>query len=133
MMTHNRIKARYEGVQTFLAEGCYFLSLMSIVEEVTGEPHDLLSTIAMCKAAQYVTDDAYVKDALGLLRMLTQKKWTLKKSKELPEVVPDNMYTIQKWARGKVTHFRRRYVDTLICSATVMHGELQEYYLFSHE
>lgn len=131
MMTHNEIKRRYAGVQTFLTDGCYFLALMSIAEEVSGSPIDLLSAIALCRAEGWVTDDAYVNNPTAILHAFTGKRWTHKESTSLPDTVPDNMYTIQKWERGTTTHFRRRYVDTLKDSVTVKLGTIHSYYLFT--
>lgn len=119
-------------MQTFLTEGCYFLALMSIAEEVSGAPIDLLAAIALCRAEGWVTDDAYVTNPTAILHALTGKRWTHKESTSLPDTVPDNMYTIQKWEHGATTHFRRRYVDTLRNSLTVKVGTIHSYYLFTY-
>ena len=124
------IKKRYEGAQTFLKDGCYFLSLMSIAEEVTGKPIDILEAIYYCVNRNYCRRDAWINNPCLILEAFTGKKWKLSKSPKLPAVVPDEMYTVEKWELNGGNHFRRRYMDTVIASNTVANGRFVEYYLF---
>lgn len=130
-----RVKNRYEGCQSFLSEGCLFLALCSIAEEARQKEVDILDALYYCKDKGYI-DDKNIMSVRGqeeLLEYLTGKVWSREVMSELPLVVPDEMYTIEKWqnARTGFTHFKRRYMDTLINSVTVKEGELVEYYTYS--
>lgn len=134
-MTQNAIVRRYEGVQTFLTEGCLFLSLCSIAEQVVNEHIDILSTIQYAKAEGWIdsNNDMTKASQCALLSFLTGKQWRREEFTELPNPVPDEMYTVEKWCRDKVTHFRRRFVDTLTHSMTVAMGKLSGYYGYVYE
>jgi hypothetical protein len=134
-MTQNAIVRRYEGVQTFLTEGCLFLSLCSIAEQVANMHVDILSTIQYAKAEGWIDKNNDMTEAsqCALLGFLTGKKWHREEFTELPNPVPDEMFTVEKWCRDKVTHFRRRFVDTLTHSMTVAMGKLSGYYGYVYE
>ena len=126
---------RYRGCQTFFKEGCLFFCLLSIAEEFSQKKLDCLDILAYTKKMGYIdennemTEDSQVK----LLRDLTGKQWKRSVLKELPLNVPDEMYTVEKWLNPRTgfTHFRRRYVDTLIDSVTVKEGTLVAYYAYT--
>lgn len=134
-MTQNAIVRRYAGVQTFLTEGCLFLSLCSIAEQVANMHVDILSTIQYAKAEGWIDKNNDMTEAsqCALLGFLTGKKWHREEFTELPNPVPDEMFTVEKWCRDKVTHFRRRFVDTLTHSMTVAMGKLSGYYGYVYE
>lgn len=134
-MTQTAIVRRYEGVQTFLTEGCLFLSLCSIAEQVANMHVDILSTIQYAKAEGWIDKNNNMTEAsqCALLGFLTGKKWHREEFTELPNPVPDEMFTVEKWCRDKVTHFRRRFVDTLTHSMTVAMGKLSGYYGYVYE
>jgi hypothetical protein len=134
-MTQNAIVRRYEGVQTFLTEGCLFLSLCSIAEQVANMHVDILSTIQYAKAEGWIDKNNDMTEAsqCALLGFLTGKKWHREEFTELPNPVPDEMFTVEKWCRDKVTHFRRRFVDTVTHSMTVAMGKLSGYYGYVYE
>lgn len=134
-MTQNAIVRRYEGVQTFLTEGCLFLSLCSIAEQVANMHVDILSTIQYAKAEGWIDKNNDMTEAsqCALLGFLTGKQWHREELTALPNPVPDEMFTVEKWCRDKVTHFRRRFVDTLTHSMTVAMGKLSGYYGYVYE
>ena len=68
------------------------------------------------------------------LRDLTGDVWERQEMKSLPAVVPDNMYTVEKWVNPRTgfTHFRRRFMDTVKNSVTVKEGSLICYYGYIH-
>lgn len=131
-MTQSAIVRRYEGVQTFLTEGCLFLSLCSIAEQVINGHIDILSTIQYAKAEGWIdsNNDMTKASQCALLGFLTGKQWRREEFTELPNPVPDEMYTVEKWVNLNTgfTHFRRRFVDTLTNSVTVAQGKLERYY-----
>lgn len=134
-MNLSKIKSRYIGIQTKLKNigdgGCLFLCLCSIIEEFTNKPIDLLTVIQQSMAKKWITDDYEVKDALELLKAFTGKKWYRREVTKLP-LIKKNEFSIEKWfnERTGFTHFRRRFVDTLVSSVTVKEGVLQEYYIY---
>ena len=134
-MTKEALKNRYEGSQSFLQEACLFLSLTSIAEQVTNSNIDILGTLAYCKRQGYINskNEMTVEGQCAYLRDLTGKNWRREVLKELPNPVPDEMYTIEKWKRDERTHFRRRFMDTLTNSQTVALGKLVEYYCYIHD
>lgn len=136
-MTREDLIRRYNECQSYLTEGCLFLSLCSIIEEVTDKPLDILDTLAYAKSMNYIdsTHEMSVKGQLGLLQDLTGKHWLRQELKVLPIVVPAQMYTVEKWYNKNTgfTHFRRRYMDTLTKSVTVVEGKQEGYYAYIHE
>lgn len=134
-MTQSAIVRRYAGVQTFLTEGCLFLSLCSIAEQVVNGHIDILSTIQYAKAEGWIdkNNDMTEDSQCALLGFLTGKKWQREELTALPNPIPNEMFTVEKWCRDKVTHFRRRFVDTLTNSVTVKMGKLVCYYCYYYE
>jgi len=136
-MTQNAIERRYKGVQTFLTEGCLFLSLCSIAEQVANMHIDILSAIQYAKAEGWIdaNNDMTKASQCALLGFLTGKKWHREELTALPNPVPDEMYTVEKWLNPKngFTHFRRRFVDTVADSVTVKMGKLVSYYGYVYE
>jgi hypothetical protein len=136
-MTQSAIVRRYEGVQTFLTEGCLFLSLCSIAEQVVNGHIDILSTIQYAKAEGWIDSNNDMTEAsqCALLGFLTGKQWHREFMKVLPTIVPVEMFTVEKWMNSRTgkTHFRRRFVDTLERSVTVTEGTCVGYYGYCYE
>ena len=130
------VKRRYEGIQTVLgvcgAEGCHFLTLLTIAEEHSGKTFDLIDTIHVCIDLKYVRPDFYVLKDCEILRLLTGKKWTRKDVEKLPPI-GDNDYTeaIYFNPRTQFHHYRRRYMDTLEHSVTVEEGYIESYRVYT--
>ena len=125
------IKKKWEGVQSVWKEGCYFFSLLTIADEL-GIEYDLIHFTRFCLNQNLITADGTVKDAEELLYVLTGRRFKRTIVKELP-VMKQNMYSIEKWynERTGFTHFRRRFVDTIVDSVTVKEGKLMGYYIFT--
>ena len=132
-------KQRYEGIQTSFQNanlyGCLFLSLLSIAEEYTHEKIDFIEAYRRCRSRGFIDDDFFCKDQEAILYDLTGTKWKKKVMLKLPEIVPDLMYTVEKWynPRTNLTHFKRRGFDTLSASVTVREGYIKEYYTYTAE
>ena len=135
-MNRTVIQARYQGVQTYMdhisSSGCLFLALCTIIEEFTGYPADVIGIIQESMAKGWLAKDFTVKDSLSLLKAFTGRTWFRKEVKKLPDTIQDNEFTIEKWfnPRTRFTHFKRRFVDTLVSSTTVKEGSIQEYYIY---
>lgn len=116
------------------SDGCLFLCLCMIIEEVTGKEADIIGIIQESLAKEYLANDFTVKDSLSLLKNFTGKTWKRVEVKKLPDVINDNEFTIEKWFNPKTkgNHFKRRFVDTLIDSQTVKIGYITEYYIYSY-
>lgn len=136
-MNRQKLIARYKGVQTFLTEGCLFLSLLSIAEESRSKPFDCLDIIEYSRKMGYIDEKNEMSEdgQVSLLRDLTGKRWKRRIMKELPRSVPDEMFIVEKWLNPRTgfTHFRRRFVDTLTNSITVKEGALVAYYGYIYE
>jgi hypothetical protein len=137
-MTLTQIKERYTGIQTKLktidTDGCLFLCLCSIIEEVTNAPADIIGIIQLSKKRGWLSDEFTVNDSLELLRAFTGKIWKRTEPKKLPEIIKDNEFSIEVWQKpnSKAKHFKRRFTDTLINSQTVKIGSITEYYIYSY-
>ena len=125
------IKKKWEGVQSVWKDGCYFFSLMTIADELDIK-YDLVHFTKFCLNQNLITADGTIRDAEELLYALTGRRFKRTIVKELP-VMKQNMYSIEKWynERTGFTHFRRRFVDTLVDSVTVKEGKLIGYYIFT--
>ena len=133
------VKERYNGIQTVFEKagesGCLFLSLLSIAEDYTGLPVDFIVAYRKCIELGLIEKDFFCNDQEKILYEFTGKKWKKTVVKELPNPVPENTYTVEKWynKRTGFTHFRRRSFDTLECSITVKEGYIKEYYCYTVE
>ena len=138
-MTLEELKARYSGIQSMLhhinTDGCLFLSLCTIIEEVTGKPADIVGIVQKGMKSGWLKEDYEVKDSLKMLSDFTGGKWTRREVSVLPAVIEETEFTIEKWYNPKTgfTHFKRRFVDTLFNSATVRFGKIKEYYIYSYK
>lgn len=138
-MKQNDVKNRYDGIQTVFEKagdsGCLFLSLLSIAEEYTGLPVDFIVAYRKCIDLGLIEKDFFCNDQQKILYELTGEKWKKTVVKELPSLVPENMFTVEKWHNDRTgfTHFRRRGFDTLECSITVKEGYIKEYYCYEAE
>ncbi len=148
-MNANKLREKYIGLQTKMLKSaddikqfgdysCLFLCLCSIAEEYNESHHsryrvDILADYLACRSKGYIGDEFFVKDSTAVLEYLTGQKWKREIVESLPEPVPDNMYTVERWYNQKTryTHFRRRWGDTLVDSNTVRNGKLTNYYLFT--
>lgn len=137
-MSYQTLKERYYGIQDMFrhinTDGCLFLSLCSIIEEVTEKPADVIGIIQTSMKKGWLAEDYEVKDSLAILGEFTGKKWVRREVKELPIVIESWEFTIEVWQKpnsvGK--HFKRRFVDTIFNSATVKMGKIKEYYIYSY-
>lgn len=131
------VKERYNGIQTVFEKAgnyaCLFLSLLTIAEEYTGLPVDFIVAYRKFIEMGLIEKDFYCNDQEKILYTLTGMKWKKTVLKELPNPVPENMYTVEKWhnERTGLTHFKRRGWDTLESSFTTREGNIVEYYCYS--
>jgi hypothetical protein len=137
-MDLSKIKSRYSGVQTRLKNisdyGCLFLALCTIIEEVTGKEADIIGMIQLSRQKGWLSADYTVEDSIAILNEYTGKSFKREIFDFLPDTIRDNEFTIEKWynPRTGYTHFKRRFVDTLLSSVTVKEGRIKEYYIYSY-
>lgn len=129
------MESRYENSQRVLWNmkyACFFLSLLSIAEEVTGRQVDLLDATRHCRGKGWIDEEFTVLYDCKILSWLTGKK-VAKDVADRLSVVKGNQYTIEKWLAkdGKSNHFRRRYFDVYEGSVTVRDGTLMCYYVYT--
>lgn len=133
------VQERYNGIQTAMKNAgesaCLFLSLLSIGEEYTGLPVDFIVAYRKCIELGLIEKDFFCNDQEKILYEFTGKKWKKTVLKELPDPVPENTYTVEKWYNDRTgfTHFKRRSFDTLESSITVKEGYIKEYYCYEAE
>lgn len=133
------VQERYNGIQTVMEKAgesaCLFLSLLSIAEEYTGLPVDFIVAYRKCLELGLIEKDFFCNNQEKILYEFTGEKWNKTIVKELPDPVPENMFTIEKWynPRTDFTHFKRRGWDTLESSVTVKEGYIKEYYCYTVE
>lgn len=133
------VKSRYRGIQSVLLncgkEGCLFLALMSIAEEVRKEACDLINCINTLFEAKCIKSNFYVSDSLLMLGLLTGKKWHRREVTVLPPEIKENEFTIAQYYNKNTgfCHFRRRGWDTLWDSRTVREGVIKKYYIYWYE
>jgi hypothetical protein len=138
MANYNVLRQRYDGIQTKMKQisdyGCLFLSLCSIIEEVTGKPADIIGFIQKCLSEKWIKDYYTVNDSIAILNFFTEKKWKRIEVKTLPIVINDNEFTVEKWynPETKGNHFKRRFVDTVTNSNTCRIGGIECYYIYSY-
>lgn len=139
MISYN-VKDRYTGIQSMFgrasSSACLFLALLSIVEDFTDNTVDFIDACRVSVLNKVINPaDFYVLDSIKLLKLFTNKNWSFKRVEQLPDKIPDEMYTIEKWfnKRTGYTHFKRRGFDTLEFSVTVKEGKLVEYYVYTVE
>lgn len=127
---------RYDGLQSLLGicyeEGCHFLVLCSIIEEVNKRPTDIVDVMRRGMSKGWIRSDFFVNDAIAILEFYTGKKWERKEVDILP-VIGYNDYTeaIYYNERTKKTHYRRRGFDTIDNSITVKEGHVVGYYVYT--
>lgn len=147
-MTLNAIKKRYEGIQTlmknFSDSSCNLLSLCTVIEEVSGQPADLIgivqwgrnTKISKDSKTNIIDDDWTVNDNLAVLSKFSgKKKWKRTEVSELPKKIKDNQFTFEIWKKKPTDlamHVKRRFVDTLINSQTVKTGKIVKYYIYEY-
>lgn len=133
-MTIEQVKNKWSGIQTCWKEGCYFFTLLTILDEL-GIQYDMHAITRFAIDNNYIKADGYVLEPLLFLKVATGKRFTMKVVQTLPDNIADNQFTIEKWynAATGYTHFKRRFVDTLIDSLTVKNGKLSCYYIFTCE
>lgn len=133
------LKERYYGLQTVLTkcgdEGCHFLTLCSIIEEVNNKPLDLIDAIRVAQSKGWFDTNFYGKAADLFLNHFTGKKWKRKRCDKLPPVLKDNEYTEAVYYNSNTGyfHYRRRGFDTIVDSITVRDGIIVEYYIWFYE
>lgn len=138
-MNVTKLKSRYAGIQTRLKDignyGCLFLSICSIIEEMTGKEADIIGIVQESMARGWLQRDFTVSSSTDILNAFTGKTWKRKIVQKLPSEIKDNEYTVEKWLNPKTrgNHFKRRFVDTLIDSQTVKIGGIVSYYIYSWE
>lgn len=144
-MTLAEINKRYVGIQDVIgkmmwSDCCLFLCLLTIADEQDAK-YNLIDVISESRAKEWLAEDFTVRESTRILHLLTGKEYVRdvyspeEFQKILDAGMSDDWFSIEKWKRVKdnnevVTHFRRRFCDTLLNSQTVKYGKLVEYYVY---
>ena len=120
-------------------EGCLFITLCAIAEQIANTPIDLLRTAirlidlglmdyVYTEPRNHLREAFYINDRNKVLDTLTGKTGiTTKKVKQLPRNYK-GLYYIQ-YRNGNYTHFILPDYNSLYYSATVAKGEVEYYVL----
>lgn len=129
------IKARYENIQQIALNcskyGCFFCSLLSIIEEHTGKQLDIIDSYYKCINAKVMNDNFLVLDKVKLLELFTIDYVHFRLSKNINEKIADNEYTIIKYSKNGNTHFKRKYIQTYKNSSLTNSKYFECLYIFS--
>ena len=131
------MKSRYEDSQRLLWNmqyACFFLTLLSIAEEILKREVDLIDSTRHCREQGWIDDEFTVKDDCKILSWLVGQKVRKDTFKSLDGInVGDDQYTLEKWISkdGKSNHFKRRYFDVYNNSRTVREGRFVCYYMYT--
>lgn len=123
-MNRMRIKSRYAGLQEILEmlgkNGCYFLNLCTIIEEVNGIPLDLIEITRDCIDNGWIDSEWQIgyEETIKILNKYTGKNWKGFTAVNLPQniAVHDNVFFIECHMLAdprfyKTIHTTRYYVD----------------------
>ena len=131
------IKARYENLQQIALNcskyGCFFCSLLSIIEEYTGKELDIIDSYHKCINSKVMNDDFLVLDKVKLLELFTIDYVHFRQSKNINEKIADNEYTIIKYSRNGKTHYKRKYIQTYKNSSLTDPKYFDCLYIFSFD
>lgn len=136
-------QSKYEGIQNelmdFVPVSCFFLSLLSVAEDYnedygTRKSVDFIDAYRTARKNGWLGKDFMMYNDVALLEYLTGKKpvKTVYEGNSLTDMnVASNEYTVTKYAKGKMTHFRRRGYDVYLNSNTVKNGNLVAVYKYT--
>ena len=131
------IKARYENLQQIALNcskyGCFFCSLLSIIEEFTGKKLDIIDSYYKCINAKVMNDNFLVLDKVKLLELFTIDYVHFRQSKNINEKIADNEYTIIKYSKNGKTHYKRKYIQTYKNSLLSNSKYFECLYIFSFD
>lgn len=139
------VKDKYTGCQTMFKKAnsyaCHFLTLLSIADEENIRLQnkksgiDFLEARVIAQKMKWMDKDftVTVEGSLKLLEFYTDRKWSRREVKTLPEIIKDNEYTEAIYKNGETRHYRRRAFDTLTASVTVRDGYVEKYYIYTSE
>lgn len=124
---------RQRVMESLGKEGCYFLCLVDIAEEVLGERIDAVPAFLRAVEEGLVQMNCLVNDAAAVLMMLTGVGWS-KDYKDSLYVPRESDFEILKYERkngtGTVVHFVRPGYDPYGDSRTVREGRLESKRVF---
>jgi len=119
------------------SDGCYYICLCAIAEEITGKEIDLIKTAKKMIDNKIIDYDwkrpksfknmFYVFDADKLLNALGCKCYHVKKVDELPKDY--NGYYIIRYTIDGNTHFVLKNYNSITYSRCVAEGRVSKYYL----
>lgn len=141
-MQLEQIRKRYQGLQDIIGkmmwtDCCLFLVLLEIADEQDAQ-YNLFDVIREARKKEWLSEDFTVRESTRILNLLTGKEYTREvcSPAEFSKLgkIPDDWFSVERWQRVKddkvITHFRRRFCDTLDDSQTVKYGVLTHYYVY---
>lgn len=136
-MKITKIKAVQDLAWCIGSDGCYFICLCAVAEEITGKEIDIIKTAKKMidnglidydyKRPKSYKNMLYVFDADKLLNTLGCKGYHVRKVDELPKDY--NGYYIIRYTLDGNTHFVLKNYNSITYSRCVAEGRISKYYL----
>ena len=128
-----------EGIQTFLKSAgesaCYALCIIELAERETKVQYSIVDVLLKGIERGYIeyevngTNNFYVKDPAAFLSMLTNQRWTVKKT-TASYVPAKEELVVQQYSLDNLSHFCLAEWDSLNPSPVRKKGRLMGYRIF---
>jgi hypothetical protein len=114
-------------METIGREGCYFLCIVRIAEEITGSRIDAVAVYLFAVARQWMDKDCYLVQPHRILEHMTGQRWTPIKEDRAYQVQPGEKEVLRyERTEGRTTqaHFVLPDYDPYGDSLTVRNGRI---------
>jgi hypothetical protein len=108
-------------------DGCYFLSLVRLAENITGKRIDAIPVYLEAIERQFMDADCFLVQPHRVLEIMTGKRWTVRKEDRRYQVQPGELEVLRyerTVGRTTIGHFVLPDYDPLGKSLTVQNGYL---------
>lgn len=121
------MEARQKVMEIIGREGCYFLCLVRIAEEITGSRIDAIAVYLFAVARKFMDQTCYLVDPCKILEHMTGQKWTVTKEDRTYKAQPGEKEVLRyERTEGRTTnaHFVLPDYDPYGDSATLRNGRM---------
>ena len=121
------MEARQKIMETIGRDGCYFLCIVRIAEEITGSRVDAVAVYLFAVARQWMDATCYLVQPHRILEHMTGQRWTSAKEDRAYQVQPGEKEVLRyERTEGRTTqaHFVLPDYDPYGDSLTVRNGRL---------
>jgi hypothetical protein len=128
------MESRQKVMETIGREGCYFLCLVRIAEEITGTRIDAIPVYLHSIDRQWMDKDCYLVQPHRILEHMTGTRWSVRKQDKIYQPEPGEKEVLRyERTVGRVTHahFVLPDYDPYGDSLTVRNGRLVSKRIFA--